>query len=197
VNPFVLVALLYTAFTDPFSRFNLAEPCSCIIAAMAPRSNKVVAKGASKSSSKAAAIGDQTRRTSRVRKTTPKAQLHAGSGASAQQASRNASRRRPSPPRPSPPRSASPPSNEHEEEEEGEEEDLDYASADAQLAALRVRAKAVAKEISIQKHRRVARDALAAQELQLHNLTMGDTRLSSTFPLRPPSKRLMLLMQGA
>jgi len=148
---------------------------------MAPRSGKAVAKGTSKNTSKTS--GDQTRRTSRVRKSTSKASLHTGSGASSQHPSRNVSRRRRSPPpRPSPPRSPSPPSGDREEDEEEEEEE-DTAPADAQLAALRLRAKVVAKEISIQKQRKAARDALTAQELQLQNLTVDDTR---TFAPQPP-----------
>lgn len=149
---------------------------------MAPRSSKVTAKGTFKNASKAS--GDHTRRTSRVRKSTSKATLHAGSGASSQRPSKNISRHRRLPPsRLSPSRSPLSPSNDHDEdddeddEEENEENDV---PADAQLAALRLRAKVVAKEISIQKQRKAARDALTAQELQLQNLTMGDIRTSAS-----------------
>jgi hypothetical protein len=55
-----------------------------------------------------------------------------------------------------------------------------------EAAALRLRARAVAKEIAARKQVAAARESLAAQELQLQNMTMGDTRTSASIaPVDP------------
>jgi len=62
-----------------------------------------------------------------------------------------------------------------------------------EAAALRLRARAVAKEITARKQVAAARESLAAQELQLQNMTMGDTRTSASIapvdPMAPTSAR--------
>ncbi len=147
---------------------------------MAPRNKAAAAKATSKSS-KAAAASSQDRRSSRIKKPASKTQLHArveaGSGASSRQASKNASRRGRSPrPRPSSTRIASPASEGSEEDDDDEEDE--EAPSDEEVIALRQREKAIAKEVRIQRQRSAARSAFAAQELQLKNLTVDDTRMS-------------------
>ncbi len=127
-------------------------------------------------------IGDDARRTARIRKPASKAQLNArfesGSRASSRQASRNASRRRRSPPLPS--RSSRPSSSSSSEGQERQsEESMQDTALGNEAAALRLRARAVAKEITARKQVAAARESLAAQELQLQNMTMGDTRAPS------------------
>lgn len=83
--------------------------------------------------------------------------------------------------RPSPSPSPSP-----EEEEEDSVDGMQNPGLDDEAAALRLRAMKVARQFTDAKQVATARDLLAAQERQLRNLTMGDTRTSTfTAPVAP------------
>lgn len=147
---------------------------------MAPRKGKAADAAAPRKPSSA-------RRTSRIGKPASKTQLNARfeseSGAFSRQIFRNVLRcRRLSSPLSRSPssrfsRSLSPPSSEKERQPE---HGMQNIVLDNKAAALRLRVKTVAREITARKQIAAARESLAAQKFQLQNLTIDNTRTSAS-----------------
>ncbi len=127
-------------------------------------------------------IDDNARRIARIRKPASKAQLNARfeleSRASSRQTSKNASRRRRSSSLPS--RFSRPSSlSSFEGQERQFEESMQDIALGNEVVALRLKARAMSKEIIARKQVTTTRKSLVVQELQLQNMTMSNTRAPS------------------